>query len=229
MIQVNHRESKPLNDENIFTWMSKDIEYYLPKGWKKSIESLALNQCIEKIIVPTSVTSREDSSVTEIITKVVGGKKLKSELPWLYELYANKFRLMSEEIYKTEVFIAEDDRYAINLNVQIGNKARYECHVDSNPIEGLLYVTDHPKGQGGELIVSNEPSAIGCQEIDRDCVRIYPRTGDLIFFNASNHPHYVAPLTSEQSIRIVVAMNYYTWELTEKMRPADLNHHLGIE
>ena len=38
---------------------------------------------------------------------------------------------------------AADDRYGVVLNVQRGTKMRFECHVDSNPLTGLLFCTDH--------------------------------------------------------------------------------------
>ena len=49
---------------------------------------------------------------------------------------------------------------------------RYECHVDSNPIEGLLYLTEHPEGNRGELVVSLGYSAKGPDEI-RNNSRVY--------------------------------------------------------
>ena len=42
---------------------------------------------------------------------------------------------------------AHDDRYGVVLNVQRGTEMRFECHVDSNPLTGLLFCTDHPDGR----------------------------------------------------------------------------------
>ena len=55
--------------------------------------------------------------------------------------------------------VAEDERYAINIKLQKGKKMRYECHVDSNPI--LLYLTENPEGNRGELVVSLDYLAKG--------------------------------------------------------------------
>jgi 2OG-Fe(II) oxygenase superfamily len=103
---------------------------------------------------------------------------------------------------------------------------RYECHVDSNPLEGLLYVTDHPPGTGGELVVSNRGDVPTAEEVDRDATLIYPVAGHLVFFNGSCHSHYVRPLIAEDGVRVVAAMNYYTPSLPESARPPDLNRHL---
>ena len=39
---------------------------------------------------------------------------------------------------------------------------RFECHVDSNPLTGLLFCTDHQAG--GELVIANDTEAEGVAE-----------------------------------------------------------------
>jgi hypothetical protein len=151
---------------------------------------------------------------------------VRAESPWLYDLYRGWFRDMGEEILGQPVCIAKDDRYAVNLNVQRGRDMRYEAHVDSNPLEGLLYVTTHAPPDGGELVVSNKVGTIGIEEIERDCTRIHPVRGKLVFFDARRHPHYVSSLKNADGVRVAVAMNFYTRDCTELDRPSDLNRHL---
>ena len=151
---------------------------------------------------------------------------IRAGLPWLFDLYRGVFRDLGQPYTDELLSVATDDRYAVNLNVQEGRSMRYECHIDSNPVEGLLYVTSHPPGTGGELVVSNRTHVLGPAEIDDDCVRIYPSAGQLYFFDAREFPHYVAPLCDDRDIRIVMAMNYYTPSCTESDRPKDLNRHL---
>lgn len=103
---------------------------------------------------------------------------------------------------------------------------RYECHVDSNPVQGLLYVTTHKNGEGGELVVSNDESALGVNGILEDCQKIFPCSGDLVIFDARKNPHYVEPLKASDGIRIAATMNFYTIDAPEQMRPTDLNKHL---
>ena len=86
--------------------------------------------------------------------------KVQQRLPWLYKLYRNDFLELAAQAWREPVKAAVDDRYGIVLNVQRGKTMRFECHVDSNPLTGLLFLTDHPAG-GGELVVSHDPDAVG--------------------------------------------------------------------
>lgn len=212
-----------------FKYHSFNVHDQMPRGWEDVITEFALTHYKRKTLVPTSTTSREASSDLELPIQIVGGGAIRRAIPWLYDLYRGLFRDMAAKCFNEEVLIAQDDRYAINCNIQQGINMRYECHIDSNPIEGLLYVTTHFEGEGGELVISNNAGAIGPTQIEEDCVRIYPKRGDLYFFDARSHPHFVAPLAFPGAYRIAVAMNYYTPSCTEEMRPSDLNKHLGLE
>lgn len=212
-----------------FAWREFHVQHLLPEGWQETLLEVARKEAKAKMIVPTSVTSREASSSQHIPVLTVGGATIRQQLPWLYDLYAGIFRTLGQLAVAEPVSIASDDRYAINLNVQVGQNMRYECHVDSNPLEGLLYVTSHPPGTGGELVIGNDYMAMGVDQVDADCERLHPTSGTLVFFDARKHPHYVAPLKSEDDIRVVIAMNYYTPSCSESHRPADLNRHLGLD
>ena len=209
-----------------FSWNEIDITSSLPTSWKKDILSIAKKKVVSRIIVPTSVTSRESSQSLKIPVMTVGGVTIRSQLPWLYDLYRGLFRDIGQTFVNELLSVAGDDRYGINLNIQKGRNMRYECHVDSNPLEGLLYVTGHPRGSGGELVVSNNPKANGIRGISADCEKIYPNSGKLIFFDAREHPHFVAPLKGESDVRIAVTMNFYVPSCSESSRPKDLNKHL---
>jgi hypothetical protein len=101
---------------------------------------------------------------------------------------------------------------------------RFECHVDSNPLTGLLFCTNH--SAGGELVVAHDPAAADIAAVERDCSVIRPHAGHLIFFDAREHPHYARPLTEASGTRIVAVMNFYTDSCPESTRPAELNRHL---
>ena len=119
---------------------------------------------------------------------------------------------------------AADDRYGIVLNVQRGTGMRFEFHVDSNPMTGLLFCTDHP--EGGDLVFAHDPAAAGIEAAERDCSVIRPRAGHLIFFDGRQHPHYARPLRTESDMRVVAVMNFYTESCPESTRPQELNRHL---
>ena len=103
---------------------------------------------------------------------------------------------------------------------------RFECHVDSNPLTGLLFCTDHLTGAGGELVFAHDPTAADIDAVERDCSVIRPQAGHLIFFDGREHPHYARPLLSRSDVRIVAVMNFYTESFPESTRPQELNHHL---
>lgn len=211
-----------------FTWYEFQVFNELPEGWAETVIQFALSNYTERYLTPTSVTSYESDHAAQIRVMTVGGKTIRAKQSWLFDLYNDLFLSYAQQCTDEPVSTAKDDRYAINLNVQIGNDMRYEGHVDSNPLEGVLYVTSHPKGSGGELIISNRPNARGPADIEIDAVRIYPQCGMLSFFDARKHPHYVAPLRDKDAVRVVVAMNFYTPACPEEMRPPDLNKHLGL-
>jgi hypothetical protein len=209
-----------------FLWHGYDLRSELPEGWQEEGIAVAQRSAAEKSLVPTSVTSREDSTTAAIPVLTVGGRGVAEQLPWLYTLYQTRFRDLAQQLATEPVVCAADLRYGVTLNVQRGESMRYEAHVDSNPIEGLLYFTSHPSGSGGDLHVSNIGDVAGVAEIDADVTCIYQVAGHIIFFDARHHSHYVTSLTARDDVRIVAAMNFYTPASPEGARPADLNKHL---
>jgi hypothetical protein len=214
------------NARREFTWKEFEAEPFLPQKWDEQIISFAAKNAVARTLTPTSVTSREASRELKIPVLTVGGKKIKEGLAWLFDLYRGTFRDIGQTCVDEPLVPATDERYAINLNIQRGTDMRYEGHIDSNPLEGLLYVTTHPPGTGGELVVCNRADAVGVEGITQDCKRIHPEKGKLIFFDARDHPHLVTPLRDASSVRVVVTMNYYVPSCPESSRPKDLNRHL---
>jgi len=101
---------------------------------------------------------------------------------------------------------------------------RFECHVDSNPLSGVLFCTDH--AEGGELVVGHDPAATDISMVERDCSVIRPHAGHLVFFDARQLPHYAHPLTAEDDLQVIAVMNFYTESCPESTRPPELNRHL---
>lgn len=209
-----------------FLWHCVDLRSELPENWQSDAVDVARRFSAERTLVPTSVTSREASTDLRIPVLTVGGARLRDALPWLYELYRTRLRLIAQQLTGEEVSVANDVRYGINLNVQRGRSMRYECHVDSNPIQGMLYFTDHPPGTGGELVVSNRGDVKGREEVDADAACIYPVAGHLLLFDARKHTHYVEGVQDGEGWRVAAAMNFYTTSAPESQRPSDLNRHL---
>lgn len=213
--------------QNKFHWWEFDINSFLPKNWDLEITKY-VNKNAKKIkLNPTnSITSRESIEIKNLDSLIVDGNQIREDFPWLFNLYESLFLQYAEKTFNTKVLLSKNDIYALNFNIQKGLKMRYECHIDSNPIQGVFYITTHKKGMGGELIVSENSEAIGVNEINKDCKIIYPKSGYLYLFPGQLFPHYVKPLNDKNSIRIAMPMNFYTINNSEDERPKDLNKHL---
>ena len=206
-----------------FRWTTFDLTDWLPVGWQQDV--LAAAAAAEIRDFPrTPVISREGDDVQHIARGRVHADQVHERLPWLYKAYRNEILELAGEVSAEHVSAAQDDRYGIVLNVQRGTKMRFECHVDSNPLTGLLFCTDH--AVGGELVVAHDVTAAGVAEIDRSCSVIRPHAGQLIFFDARQYPHYARLLTRESETRVVAVMNFYTESCPESSRPRELNRHL---
>jgi hypothetical protein len=174
----------------------------------------------------TPMLSREAEQVSYISRGRVHADQVQQHLPWLHELYRGYFLRLAARTSEERVQTAVDERYGVVLNVQRGTTMRFECHVDSNPLTGLLFCTDHPAGNGGELAFGHDPAATDIGTVEQDCSVIRPQAGHLIFFDGRRHPHYARPLSSESAIRVVAVMNFYTQSCPESTRPRELNRHL---
>jgi len=172
----------------------------------------------------TPVLSREAADVLHIRRGRVHAAQVRQRLSWLYRSYRGEFLELAGEACAERVMAARDDRYGVVLNVQRGTTMRFECHIDSNPLTGLLFCTDH--SIGGELAVANDANADDVAAVERDCSLIRPYAGHLIFFDARQHPHYARPLKQAADTRIVAVMNFYTESCPESTRPQELNRHL---
>jgi 2OG-Fe(II) oxygenase superfamily len=138
----------------------------------------------------------------------VHADQVRERLPWLYRSYREEFLEMAGEACGEPVAAARDDRYGVVLNVQRGTGMRFECHVDSNPLSGVLFCTDH--AEGGELVVGHDPAATDISTVERDCSVIRPHAGHLVFFDARQLPHYARPLKAGDDMWVVAVMNFYT-------------------
>lgn len=173
----------------------------------------------------TPVLSREARQVEHVSRGRVHADQVRHRLPWLHRLYRDDFLELARQTHTGSVAPAHDGRYGLVLNVQRGIRMRFECHVDSNPLTGLLFCTDHPAG-AGDLVFGHDQDADSVDAVERDCTVIPPRAGHLIFFDGRRYPHYARRLTAESDTRVVAVMNYYTASCPESTRPPELNRHL---
>jgi hypothetical protein len=209
--------------QSAFRWTAFDVGDSLPAGWQQAVTKAAAAADFRQF-PRTPVLSREGSEIHRIARGRVHAGQVKDDLPWLFRAYRDEFLTLAGQVCGERAVAARDDRYGIVLNVQRGTTMRFECHIDSNPLTGLLFCTDHT--DGGELVVANETEAAGIAEIERNSTVIRPQAGRLIFFDARQHPHYARPLSAHSDLRVVAVMNYYTESCPESTRPPELNRHL---
>jgi hypothetical protein len=207
-----------------FCWTTFDVASVLPEDWHDDISAVTA-EAEFRDYPRTPVLSREAADVSHITRGRVHADKVQQHLPWLYKLYRNDFAELAARARAESIEAAVDDRYGVVLNVQKGTAMRFECHVDSNPVTGLLFLSDHPAG-GGELVVSHDPAAVGVDGLERDCSLIRPQAGQFIVFDGKTYPHYARAVSAEPDVRVVAVMNFYTRTCPESTRPVELNRHL---
>ena len=208
-----------------FEYVEIDLSDQLPTTWSADLCFVAGRRAMERSLTPTSVTSREAPEVRSRPLLLVNGRVLREEAPWIYDLYQGIIRQHAEAYAGRPTYTAKRDIYAINLNVQWGDGMVYECHVDSNPIQGMLYTATLGPEDGGALVVSRNPEAKSIADVDKNCIEIYPKQDHLVLFDARTAPHYVRPMRGGHA-RVAVAMNFYTDDSPESARPVDLSTHL---
>ena len=206
-----------------FHWTTFDLTSQLPQDWRHDIIAAAAGAEVREF-PRTPILSREAADISHIRRGRVEGDRVQDSLPWLREFYRNDFLEFARLAWADDtVEPARDDRYGIVLNVQRGTTMRFEFHVDSNPLTGLLFCTDHRAG--GELVFAHDKDATDIDAVKQDCSVIWPHAGHLIFFDGRNYPHYARPLRSESDTRVVAVMNFYTESCPESTRPPELNRH----
>jgi hypothetical protein len=205
--------------------MTYDVSSLLPAGWQQDVETAAVGADFREF-PRTPILSREAEDVAHISRGRLHASQVRERLPWLHQLYREYFLELADQTRAERVVPASDDRYGVVLNVQRGAAMRFECHVDSNPLTGLLFCTDHPAGTGGELVFAHDTAASDIETVEKDCSVLRPHAGHLIFFDGRWHPHYARPLLAEPHARIVAVMNFYTESCPESTRPPELNRHL---
>jgi hypothetical protein len=213
-----------------FSWQTYDLRPVLPDGWQPAVLALAAAEGRIVMLNPTSDTSREAAGHAPLRSRIVDGKTLTARLPWLYDLYRGHLRDLIQDTHDEHITVAQDPRHGLLMQIQAETNARYECHIDAAPIAAILYATDQPPGSGGELTIANRGDVRGKAAVDADASRIHPVAGQLVVIDGHRHTHYVSALESSEaeSLRVAIAMTFFTPERPESMRPADLDSHLGM-
>lgn len=172
----------------------------LPQGWEAE-----LLRTVDAHARPAQLDASDESSLepagTVIEYELLDGAQIAQALPWLDRLYREEFLALASGVWGEQLLTSDDVRNGVNINVLRGAGSKYEWHVDTNPLTGLLFATTHEPEDGGMLVFRG----------DHDDATCLPRAGHLLFFDARRAPHRVTPLRST-ALRVSVPMNYFTAE-----------------
>lgn len=186
----------------------------LPANWVEQVVETANQASYLVHLDGQSTTSREPENSPGADIYTVDGNTIYSAMKWLYDLYCNELLSLAREHFHKQYVPDTNVLSSLTINYLKGVGARYEWHVDSNPLTGLLFVTTHDCGEGGDLVF----------KLDNELISIYPKSGTFILFDARKIEHCVAPL-KHPSFRLSIAMNYFI-EGVEKERPTDLDSYI---
>jgi hypothetical protein len=191
----------------------------LGRDWQDQIIQVGQLESVSKDLGRFPDITREDVECPIMLNRLEGDKT-KALLPRFHSFFGGLGQELAREIDPCAV-ITQDQRKIGVLNIQFSAHQRMVCHVDSNPITVLVFVTTHLAGEGA-LVVANFKGLASPAEVDEDCTVIQPVAGDVIVFNAQEHSHYSQPI-SPASLRVVALANYYTDGSPESQRPSELD------
>lgn len=206
-----------------FPIYAAEISSLLPSGWQAEIQAVVSLHGFHSKLDGGSVTSRdgvfqaqESSQIT-----VVDGRAAAAGVPWLLDVYRGPILDMANALGLGRYRPSQAIHSAVNINCQRDGE-RYEWHVDSNPLTGLLFASTLDAGQGGQLVFREDPLASGSSE-DWE-LRIRPRLGVLHLYDARAVAHTVEPVLGDR-MRLSIPMNFYFANDSEH-RPGDLDDYL---
>lgn len=199
-----------------------EAQRWLPEGWQQAILECSRKYQEMRYLSGESVTSRQRQlgSAADFVVGVVQGTMVAEELAWLVDFYRGVVLDLTNGLSLGEFVCSDDLRSAVNVNM-VPPGSGYEWHVDTNPMTGLLFVTDHPAGSGGELVFRPDPVTRPHEQWE---LLIHPRPGDLLLFDAREAAHHVRPVLGQEE-RVTVPMNLYFAD-QHATRPDDLDAYL---
>jgi len=197
----------------LFAALDIEATGLLPPGWREDVVRVA-----STLARPAELRGGAPASLEPVGTVIqyslVDGEVVGKALPWLARLYADLADDLASRVSGKSILTSDKEINGVNINVLRGAGSRYELHLDTNPLTGLLFATTHAAEEGGQLEFDVDPSPLS----------IPPRAGMLLLFDATRAPHRVTPLT-EDVTRISIPMNFYTEETIARRRP-DLDAYL---
>jgi 2OG-Fe(II) oxygenase superfamily len=186
------------------------LQDQLPIDWQEQVLTVSAEYARVAELRGGASTSREPAGTT-ITYRLLDGDGVARKLPWLDQLYRTELVKLATKVVGRAMVVSASVINGVNLNVLEGAGSRYEWHVDSNPLTGLLFCTTHAGGEGGELVFSAQDEKLTIQS----------KAGTFLLFDARRSPHCVRPL-HRSGLRISAPMNFFYAD-EEQLRPSDLD------
>jgi hypothetical protein len=186
----------------------------LPAGWDLQVTAVADEYGTLVHLDGNNPDSSEPTDSEGMDYHVVTGDIVAKRLPWLLHLYRSHLTDLASAAVGASLRCADQIKHGININVLKGAQARYEWHVDPNPVSGVLYVTTHHAEEGGGLLLESG---------DEVCI-VQPQAGAFVVFEGGSIRHSVASLAFEQ-VRISIPLLFYYAD-QEQRWPDELEAYL---
>ena len=145
---------------------------------------------------PSSTMERPDVALEYF---VADGTVIAAELPNIMTMYRELIPAFTQSYIGLEIVPSKFERSSIMFNLLRGQGCRYEKHVDSNSVTGLLFASTLTPEDGGALRLHYP----GAEPMD-----IYPSRGTFLLYDARWVPHEVMPLLRDV-VRLSMPMNYF--------------------
>jgi hypothetical protein len=145
---------------------------------------------------PASTLERADAPLQY---RVTDGSTIAQQLPNVMHLYQVTIPNLISEFIGLNIIPSRFEKSAITLNLLEGRGSRYEVHVDSNSVTGLLFATSHSSAEGGALRLHYP---------ERPAYDVQPKAGLFLLYDARWVPHEVLELRTATK-RLSLPMNYF--------------------
>jgi hypothetical protein len=191
--------------------------------WQNTIVKFVRTFAAPVAVNPEVTGSCEDPTALSTQTiYTVPTPRIQEHLPWLIEVYKTEILSLGRAAVGSELIAAKKPNNRMNINLQPSGGG-YDGHVDFNGLSALLYFTG-----GSELRIARSTDACRVATINENYVSVQPEPGKLTIFNG-RYPHYVTAPNPGQAYRVAAAMNFYTPDYPESMRPQDVaNYSEGL-
>ena len=207
-------------NQRLFDYHTIDLRDTLPEGWAEQV--IAAKDKSKRVKwAERGPGSLEDEGLDY---RVMTADLIREHLPWLWQWFtSNLMRRKITDLIGAPVLVecSAEVESAININYVGGQGAmqRYLWHQDPQRWTMVLFVTEHPVGEGALQL-----RPIGTMESDL-ILDVQPKRGYACIFDSAAMPHAVQAV-ADGVTRVSIPMVYLT---EPEISNADTNAYLYAE